>query len=113
MPGTARKLTLAERNRRVTIRRRHAIQRIIGKQRSGGPWTTECLRQRAILGALARSSGKGGADRSGSPSPKPKTRLLETLDELMRRIPDDAFDNLPTDLSVNVDHYLYGAPKRE
>lgn len=31
--------------------------------------------------------------------------------ELGERIPKDAWANVPSDLSKNVDHYLYGAPK--
>ena len=32
---------------------------------------------------------------------------------LLRRSRDLAVDGLPPDLSVNLDHYLHGAPKRE
>ena len=36
----------------------------------------------------------------------------EIASKLMAGIPDTAWDNVPSDLSINVDHYLYGAPKQ-
>ena len=36
----------------------------------------------------------------------------EIASKLMAGIPDKAWDNVPSDLSINVDHYLYGAPKQ-
>lgn len=45
---------------------------------------------------------------------KPKTRkLFEKLEELRKKLPADAWDDSPTDGSLNHDHYLYGSPKRE
>lgn len=45
---------------------------------------------------------------------KPKTRkLFEKLEELRKKLPDDAWDDSPTDGSLNHEHYLYGSPKRE
>jgi len=38
--------------------------------------------------------------------------LWEKLDEMRSLVPDDAWDDVPTDGAANVDHYLYGAPKR-
>jgi len=32
--------------------------------------------------------------------------------DLAREIPEKEWENLPADLSYNLDHYLYGAPKR-
>lgn len=41
---------------------------------------------------------------------------LETLwgeiDEIVALVPEDAWDEVPTDGAANHDHYLYGAPKR-
>ncbi|MDE2785886.1 MAG: antitoxin family protein [Chloroflexota bacterium] len=39
--------------------------------------------------------------------------ILDMFDEIHRSIPEGAFDDLPTDLSVNLKHYLYGWPKEE
>lgn len=36
----------------------------------------------------------------------------EIWQELLKDIPDEEWDEVPTDASVNLDHYLYGAPKK-
>ncbi len=36
---------------------------------------------------------------------------LEGLTAIGRAIPPELRENIPTDLSKNVDHYLYGVPK--
>jgi hypothetical protein len=33
--------------------------------------------------------------------------------EIGASIPDEEWEKVPTDLSINLDHYLYGAPKVE
>jgi hypothetical protein len=32
--------------------------------------------------------------------------------EISKDIPPEEFESIPTDASVNLDHYLYGAPKK-
>jgi hypothetical protein len=39
--------------------------------------------------------------------------LLEFLDNLSSTVPQEEWEKLPSDLSKNIDHYLYGAPKVE
>ena len=39
--------------------------------------------------------------------------IWETVVELGASVPDDEWAKVPTDLSKNLDHYLYGAPKVE
>ena len=34
------------------------------------------------------------------------------VDETNAALPADTWENVPTDGSINLDHYLYGAPKR-
>ncbi len=34
------------------------------------------------------------------------------IDECFSGVPDDVMDKLPEDASVNLDHYLYGAPRK-
>jgi hypothetical protein len=41
--------------------------------------------------------------------PKP---IWEKFIEASREIPDEELDRLPTDLASQVDHYIYGTPKR-
>ena len=62
---------------------------------------------------------KGDDATSGKPSvvsPKrpPAVRKLfwEKLVEASRRIPDEELDKLPPDLAAQIDHYVYGTPKR-
>ena len=56
---------------------------------------------------------------SGEPPPGEPTSgnagqsILEMFDEIHRSMPEGAFDELPTDLSANLKHYLYGWPKEE
>jgi len=44
----------------------------------------------------------------------PKSRpIWEIAEELSATIPDEEWAKIPPDLSKNLDHYLYGAPKKE
>ncbi len=48
----------------------------------------------------------------GEPSPgNAGQSILEMFDEIHRSMPEGALDALPTDLSANLKHYLYGWPK--
>lgn len=38
--------------------------------------------------------------------------LWEMVEDLMRDVPDEAFETLPSDGATEHDHYLYGTPKR-
>ena len=38
--------------------------------------------------------------------------LMQKIAEEMERLPPETFDGIPNDVSKNVDHYLYGSPKR-
>lgn len=37
--------------------------------------------------------------------------IWEVAEEIARTVPDEVWARVPTDLSKNLDHYLYGAPK--
>jgi hypothetical protein len=39
--------------------------------------------------------------------------FLQFVDEISAQIPNEEWAKLPKDLSKNLDHYLYGAPKDE
>jgi hypothetical protein len=39
--------------------------------------------------------------------------LLEVVEEVTKDIPVEAWDKVPPDLSINLDHYLYGHRKQE
>lgn len=38
--------------------------------------------------------------------------LWNEIDEIIASVPEDAWDEVPTDGAANHDHYLYGAQKR-
>ena len=46
-----------------------------------------------------------------SEEPKHQT-IWEMVKEFAEEVPKEAWDELPTDGSINVDHYLYGHKKR-
>jgi hypothetical protein len=39
--------------------------------------------------------------------------IWERIAEAAKAIPEEEWKRLPADASVNIDHYLYGAPKKE
>jgi hypothetical protein len=39
--------------------------------------------------------------------------IWQVLDDIGGSVPDEEWRKVPADLSMNLDHYLYGAPKRE
>jgi hypothetical protein len=39
--------------------------------------------------------------------------LYDIVRNLVEEIPEDVLNRLPTDGSINHDHYLYGAPKKQ
>ncbi len=43
--------------------------------------------------------------------PQRKT-LWEMWQKHLKEIPQEELDEIPTDASLNLDHYLYGAPKK-
>jgi hypothetical protein len=43
---------------------------------------------------------------------KPKKSIFEKVLELGASVPVEEWDKVPTDLAKNLDHYLYGAPKK-
>jgi hypothetical protein len=42
----------------------------------------------------------------------PRRTLWEMWQEHLKDIPEEELDKIPADASVNLDHYLYGAPKK-
>ncbi|MBH8575556.1 hypothetical protein I8752_21605 [Nostocaceae cyanobacterium CENA369] len=43
----------------------------------------------------------------------PSQSFLNFVDEISLKIPPEEWAKLPSDMSVNLDHYLYGSPKIE
>jgi hypothetical protein len=46
-------------------------------------------------------------------SPARHVAIWDKIEEIMRDVPDEVLRSIPTDGSINVDHYLYGAPKKQ
>jgi hypothetical protein len=42
-----------------------------------------------------------------------KMTIWDKVKDIIEQIPAEAWEELPKDGSLNVDHYLYGSPKRE
>lgn len=49
-----------------------------------------------------------GANAEGDPTPGIEERILATFAD----VPDSEWERLPADLSDNLDHYIYGTPRR-
>jgi len=41
-----------------------------------------------------------------------RVAIWDRIEEIMRDVPDEVLASIPTDGSINVDHYLYGASKK-
>jgi hypothetical protein len=54
-------------------------------------------------GALSEPNGTGVDRRS----------IWDVVEEVNAGLPADTWDSVPTDGSINLDHYLYGAPKQQ
>ena len=39
--------------------------------------------------------------------------IWEVVEKINARLPTDTWENVPTDGSINLNHYLYGAPKKQ
>ena len=59
-----------------------------------------------LLESLATSPSSEGTGVERRP-------IWEVVDELNAGLPADTWENVPTDASINLDHYLYGAPKQQ
>ena len=52
-------------------------------------------------------------DQQAAPSSDTEERpIWETITDIMKDVPDEVFDRLPVDGASQVDHYIYGLPKR-
>lgn len=46
------------------------------------------------------------------PATPERRTIWEKVEDIIKEVPPEAWDGLPPDGSLNVDHYLYGAPKK-
>ena len=89
--------------------------------------------QKGLLATLSRETGKpipallaealdglqehirahGAQAPSPTPSPAPTRKpLREVAADLLKDVPQEVLDRLPTDGAAQHDHYIYGTPKR-
>ncbi|MGB2621780.1 MAG: hypothetical protein WA857_17625 [Candidatus Acidiferrum sp.] len=64
----------------------------------------------------AGGNGKKTEERKPLKAPDTPTdidALFETVRRISSRVPDEAWAKVPTDLSINLDHYLYGHPRKK
>ncbi len=57
----------------------------------------------------AGANKPAASDEATVPAHKP---IWEVFQEISAHVPDEVWDALPTDLSEQHDHYIYGTPKR-
>ena len=68
-------------------------------------------KQEEALRLLDTLAGKESSEHNGKGlDHKP---IWELVEEINADLPADTWENVPTDASINLDHYLYGAPKKQ
>lgn len=67
--------------------------------------------QREVL-AFAESLQRGGRHETSVSSSPARVSVWDKVAERIRQVPDEALQEVPADASENLDHYLYGAPRR-
>jgi uncharacterized protein (DUF433 family) len=67
---------------------------------------------RAALAYAADRMHETATQRTAPHADKAHQPFWERFLDASRRIPDEELDRLPPDLAAQVDHYIYGTPKR-
>lgn len=67
-------------------------------------------KQRELLDIVETLGQQSESARAAEGDHRP---IWEVIEEISSQAPPGAWDDVPIDGSINVDHYLYGAPKRE
>ncbi|MGH9971712.1 MAG: hypothetical protein ACREBG_28495 [Pyrinomonadaceae bacterium] len=65
----------------------------------------EALRLLDTLASQPGSESQGTGDQ--------RRPIWEIVEEVNAGLPADTWENVPTNGSINLDHYLYGAPKQQ
>jgi hypothetical protein len=62
---------------------------------------------------VANADDESNGHETNASAPKEASKpIWEIFEEASRDIPDEVLARLPTDLAAQVDHYVYGLPKR-
>ncbi len=96
--------TASTRNRR-RIMAANLEDQLIDKVRALPP-----NKQQEALRLLDNLAGDASAEPNGTGLNR--RPIWEVVDEINAGLPADTWENVPTDGSINLDHYLYGAPNR-
>lgn len=65
-----------------------------------------------VLSEKSREALRGSPDASTPPRTDARP-IWEVITDIMKNVPDEVFDRLPKDGASQVDHYVYGLPKRD
>lgn len=66
--------------------------------------------QKEILSFIDEMQTK--SEENGKTSESGLEKLWREIDDIVASVSKEAWDEIPADGAINVDHYLYGAPKR-
>jgi hypothetical protein len=73
----------------------------------------EILRRLGFETRYARDQGEMGMKEREEASEKESGSILEMVSAVTREVPEREWERVPADLSINVDHYLYGSKKTD
>jgi hypothetical protein len=62
---------------------------------------------------LGKLAGTGNAEPAQAAQELDDRPIWEVIQDIMKDVPDEVFDQLPKDGASPVDRYLYGLPKRD
>lgn len=86
------------------------LERIFDEVQSLSPSDREILRLH-LESQVSESKLTAGNSGHGSTGQTPKP-LIEEIDTILARVPEEEFGRLPTDAAQQHDHYIYGHAKR-
>ena len=92
----------------MTVRLPEDLESFIQSQVESGRFATE---DEAVAEAVRRVRRWEQEQVADAPAPEPVPAWMRVL-ENMKDVPDAVFDQIPADSSEQLDHYLYGTPRR-
>lgn len=88
------------------------VARLIEEQLNTGRYTSADEVLLAGLKLLQQRENGTSGNPTAIPTAERITNLATLAAEFTKDIPDSEWDKFPTDFAQNIDHYLYGTPKR-
>lgn len=73
----------------------------------------EILRRLGFETRYTRDQGEMGVKEREEPSEKESGSILEMVSAVTSEVPEREWERVPSDLSKNVDHYLYGSKRTD